>query len=164
VNRKSSDIDIAKKDVKEKRFALSIVKDGETLFQSRMPGITALVQAIDEDQLRFRGASAADRILGKAAAMLFVYSEISSIFASIASQDALTTLKRFQVPLEYEKIVTKILNRTQTSTCPFERLVIDVDTPEEAFRRLKCAKLEVKTGKASSWPHDCRTISRILMR
>jgi len=138
--RRSSDIDIAKKDVKEKRFALSVVKDGETLFQSRMPGITALVQAIDEDRLRFRGASAADRILGKAAAMLFVYSEISSVFASVASEDALTTLKRFQVPLEYEKIVTKILNRTQTSTCPFESLVIDVDTPEEAFRRLKVCK------------------------
>jgi hypothetical protein len=139
--RAISDLDIARKDVKEKGFALSIVRNGNTIFQSKTPGISALVTAIDKDRFLFKGASAADQVLGRAAAMLLLYSEIVSIFASTASSDALAILKRFKIPVESERVVPAILNRNQTSTCPFESLVRDVENPEEAFNRLRVCKI-----------------------
>jgi hypothetical protein len=135
------DLDIAKKDVKEKGFALSIIRNGKTIFQSKAPGISALVTAIDKDRFVFKGASAADRILGRAAAMLLLHSEVVSIFASTASSDALALLKRFKIPVESEKVVPTILNKNQTSTCPFESLVRNVENPKEAFSRLKICKI-----------------------
>ncbi len=140
-----SDISIAKEDVKEKGFALSIVKNGKRVFQSKTPGISALVSAIDQDRFHFRSASAADRILGRAAAMLFVYSGIVHIFASTASTDALSTIGKFRIPVESEKIVPAILNRSRSSSCPFEQLVQNIDDPEEAFRRLKICKASSST-------------------
>ena len=136
-----SDIDMAREDVEKRGFALSVVRDGKRILQSKRPGISALVTAIDYDRFCLRGASAADRILGKAAAMLFVYSRVSRIFASLASRDASATLQEFGVPFESVKNVREILNRDQTSACPFESLVRDVKTPEEAFERLRICRI-----------------------
>ena len=135
------DIEIAKSDVRKKDFTLSIVKDGKMILQSKTPGVSALVTAIERDRQSFRGASAADKVLGRAAAMLFVYSEVKCVFALLASQDALTTLEMFSVPFECEKTVAKILNRNQTSTCPFESLIQDVENPQDAFEKLKTCKI-----------------------
>lgn len=56
---KVSDVSIARKGVKEEGFAVSIVRDGKRIFQSKTPGISALVTAIDKDRFYFKGASAA---------------------------------------------------------------------------------------------------------
>ena len=135
------DIEIARSDIREKGFALSVVKDGKTMLQSKTPGVSALVTAIEKDRQSFRGASAADKVLGRAAAMLFVYSEVKCLFALLASQDAIVTLERFGMPFECEKTVAKILNRNQTSTCPFESLIQDVENPQDAFEKLKTCKI-----------------------
>jgi hypothetical protein len=135
------DIEIAKSDVRKKDFTLSIVKDGKMILQSKTPGVSALVTAIEMDRQSFRGASAADKVLGRAAAMLFVYSEVKCVFALLASQDAIATLERFGMPFECEKTVAKILNRNQTSTCPFESLIQDVENPQDAFEKLKTCKI-----------------------
>ena len=135
------DIEKAKSDIGKKGFALSVVKDGKTIIQSKTPGVSALVTAIEKDRQSFRGASAADKVIGRAAAMLFVYSEVKCVFALLASQDALTTLKMFSVPFECEKTVAQILSRNQTSTCPFESLVQDVEDPQDAFEKLKTCKI-----------------------
>jgi len=140
VTFKVSDVSIARKGVKEEGFAVSIVRDGKRIFQSKTPGISALVTAIDKDRFYFKGASAADRILGRAAAMLFVYSGIVCVFAQTASNDALTALDKFEIPVESERIVPAILNRSRTSSCPFEELVQNVHDPEEAFKRLRVCK------------------------
>jgi hypothetical protein len=132
-----SDVSIARRDVKERGFTLSIVRDGKTLFQSKMPGISALVNEIDTSRFDFRRASAADRVLGRAAALLLVYSGICYVFACTASEDALATLKKHGVPYECEKKVAGILNRNRSSTCPYERLVRDAETPADAFNRLR---------------------------
>ena len=139
--RRVLDIEIAKSDVSEKGFALSVVKDGNTILQSKTPGVSALVTAIERDRQVFRGASAADKVIGRAAAMLFVYSEVKCIFTLLASQDAIVTLERFGVPFECEKTVARILNRNQTSTCPFESLIQDVENPQNAFEKLKTCKI-----------------------
>jgi hypothetical protein len=73
--------------------------------------------------------------------MLFVYSEVKCVFALLASQDAIVTLERFGMPFECEKTVAKILNRNQTSTCPFESLIQDVEDPQDAFEKLETCKI-----------------------
>ena len=135
------DIEIAKSDIGKKGFVLSVVKDGKTIIQSKTPGVSGLVTAIEKDRQSFRGASAADKVLGRAAAMLFVYSEVKCIYTLLASQDAIATLERFVMPFECEKTVAKILNRNQTSTCPFESLIQDVENPQDAFEKLKTCKI-----------------------
>ena len=139
--RRVLDIEIAKNDVREKGLALSVVKDGNTILQSKTPGVSALVTAIERDRQNFRGASAADKVLGRAAAMLFVYSQVKCIFALMASQDAVLTLERFNIPFECEKTVARILNRNQTSTCPFEDLIQGVEDPQDAFGKLKTCRI-----------------------
>lgn len=135
------DIELAKNDVKEKGFFLSIVKSGNRVLQSRSPGLSSLMAAIEKERRSLRGASAADKVIGKAAAMLLVYSEVKRVYAILASEDATATLERFHIPFESEKTVAMILNRNRTSSCPFETLVQDVEDPHEAFERLRSCNI-----------------------
>jgi hypothetical protein len=83
----------------------------------------------------------ADRVLGKAAALLCVYAKSSSVYASVMSNLGEKILEKFSIPYQHDTLVPNILNRRGTDTCPFEKAVMNTDSPEEALliigRRVK---------------------------
>ena len=49
------------------------MKSGDTILRSEARGIAPLLGWIEADKLALRGAAIADKVVGKAAAMLMVY-------------------------------------------------------------------------------------------
>jgi hypothetical protein len=41
------------------------------------------------------------------------------------------------VPCQVDELVPQIMNRNGDGLCPFEKMLKDVDTPEEAYKILK---------------------------
>ena len=68
------DLELAKLRLTEENLSLVIVKHGEVIFETRKQGISGFLQAIDEQEKSLVGASAADKIVGVAAATLCAYS------------------------------------------------------------------------------------------
>ena len=77
--------------------------------------------------------SAADKVIGKATAFLYVNIGIRAVYAPVVSEAALEVLQRNGVEVFYELAVPAIFNRTRTGYCPMETAVRDIDNLEEAL-------------------------------
>lgn len=131
------DLELAKSHLFDEGFSLVIVKKGKVIFETKKPGITGFLEAIETFEENLVSSSIADKIVGVAAAMLCVYSGISSVFAITISESGMKLLKENNIHYEFSKKVNKILNRTKTNVCPFEKLAMNSINPENAYKKLK---------------------------
>ena len=84
-----------------------------------------------------QGFSAADKVVGKAAAFLYALLQMGSVHAQVISQPALDLLIQAGIPVTYETLVTAIKNRTNTGFCPMETAVWDAADPQDALCRIQ---------------------------
>ena len=109
-----------------------IIQKGDRTFTSRLRGIRPLLDWITQGE-DLRGGYAADRIVSKAAAMLYVMMGVKGVFAEVLSESGLAVLRKYGVHTEYSVLTPNIINRTGTGLCPMEQTVIAIDEPSEAY-------------------------------
>ena len=131
------DLELAKSRLKDRDLTLVIVKEGKVIFETGSQGVGGFLQAIEKLDKRLVASSVADKIIGAAAAMLCVYSEVSSVFAATISEEGIKVLENNKIIYQFESEVPNILNNDKTDVCPFEKLVIGSREPKEAYTKLK---------------------------
>ncbi|MGQ9565329.1 MAG: DUF1893 domain-containing protein [Candidatus Bathyarchaeales archaeon] len=132
------DLEIAKHKLQQKDLNLVIVKNGSAIFETKSPGISGLLEAIGKfDKEGLRGSFVADKVVGRAAALLCVYCEVSAVYAVILSRGGKDVLENNDVAFVFENLVSNVLNREKTDVCPFEKAVANISKPEEAYEKLK---------------------------
>lgn len=82
------------------------------------------------------GAFVADKIVGKAAAMMLVRGGAIEVYAEIISEPALEVFKKHRVICLYGTLVPNIINRDKTGICPMEEAVLGVDDIKKAYEIL----------------------------
>jgi hypothetical protein len=127
--------------------SIVLVKDAKVLYESNAKGIFPYVEAVESLGHSLKGAALADRIAGRAAALLSAYVGVSLAYAETISEGALEVFAKHKIPCKYDKKVSMILNRDKTNQCPFEHAVSDLQNPQEAFQRLKQATRMAKPNK-----------------
>jgi len=121
--------------LEERDLDLAIFKDGELVFSSAQEGLSPLVRAIEEVGLeRLRGCVVADRVIGRAAALLICLMGAREAHALVMSKGALRALEGHGIIAQARDLVEHITAPDGKSPCLFERLVKDVEEPEEAYR------------------------------
>jgi hypothetical protein len=123
----SNDLELAKRTLLADDYALVIAKNGELLFTSREAGIRPIYQAVRELGESLRGASVADKVIGKAAALFCKLVRVRSVYALLISEIAIETLQAAGIELEFGRSCPHILNRSRDGMCPIETLALDVD-------------------------------------
>jgi hypothetical protein len=83
--------------------------------------------------LSVRGYSAADKVVGRATAFLYVLLGVSDLYAAVVSRPALDVLISHGISVEYGKCVDNIINRSGDGICPFESAVMNITTPDAAY-------------------------------
>jgi hypothetical protein len=131
-----SDLGLAKRTLSEEQLSLAVVKDGRILFKSKSHGVSDLIGMIREIGQLAAGASLADTIVGRAAALLCVYSKIAAVYGVTMSEGAIHIFKASGIRFEYGDLVPKILNRDKSGMCPFEEAVLGIDSPSAALDKL----------------------------
>ncbi len=111
-------------------YTCVICREGLTLTETAR-GVRPLL-AILENGPHCRGASAADKVVGKAAAFLYCLLGIRALYAPILSQPALEVLQNAGIAVSYDRLVPAIRNRTDTGLCPMESAVWHLTDPAEA--------------------------------
>jgi len=142
-----ADLEKAKRLLKDENQSLVIVKNGETIFCSNSSGIDSLLKAIEKIGKHLSGASVADKVVGKAAALLLVYSHVARVYAATLSRRGLGTLKKHGIPVEYDLLVPEILNKEGKNICPFEKFTSRIESPDQAFEQLKTYAESLKKKK-----------------
>ncbi|HHZ01255.1 MAG TPA: DUF1893 domain-containing protein [Sedimentibacter sp.] len=130
------DIELAKKLLDDEEKALVIVKDGKILFSSEDKGIKPLYTAFKELKDQLQGSSAADKVIGRAAAMICQHAGIREVFAKLISEKALDVFENTSIAYEYEKVVPYIKNRDLSGMCPIESLSLEANNPEELLTKI----------------------------
>lgn len=119
---------------------------GEEIITSRERGVAPLLRLLEEGRA-FGGFSAADKVVGKAAAMLYVRLGVSAVWAGVISEPALGVLRSHSVVTAYGRCVSAIRNRSNTGNCPMETAVWDLEDPAEGEKAIR-ATLERMTGRS----------------
>lgn len=130
-----SPLDQAKSSLLSTASTIAVVSNGE-VFTSQERGVKPLLHLLTEKKSFLKGASVADKVIGKAAALLMVYGEIKEVHTLIISEPAIKVFENHNIPCFYDKKVDRIVNRTGDGLCPMETLCLDVDEPQEAFQKI----------------------------
>lgn len=139
-----SDIDIAKENLHG--HSICLCRHGEIIFDDGK-GISPMMKFIAADR-DLRGYCAADIIVGKAAAMLFVKAGIAEVYGETMSEAGAEYLRSRNIPFSYEKLTDRIINRKGDGICPMEQTVSDISDSEEGYTALKQKIAELQnTGK-----------------
>ena len=91
------------------------------------------VASLCNDKRELSDGCAADKIVGRAAAFLFVFLGIKSVYAKTLSKGAACIFDEYGIEYEYETMTQAIVNRKGDGLCPMEMAVKDVNTPNEAL-------------------------------
>lgn len=126
-----NDLERAKAMLDEQQLTCALVK-GDWVYTSTERGIKPLFDCLNQPQKEC-GFSAADKVIGKAAAFLYVLLEAKEIYAGVISKPALTVLEEAGIEVAYDCLTDVIRNRAGNGICPMETAVRDVSDPREAL-------------------------------
>ena len=102
---------------------------------SSRSGIAPLLELL-EDGVDKAGSSVADKIVGKAAALLYALMGVKRVYAEVLSEAGRAVLNSHGISVEYSTRTDRILNRKGDGPCPMEKAVENCSDPLEAKKLL----------------------------
>ena len=142
-----NDLEKAKIQLTQKQLTLVIVKNGKTLFETQFHRISGFLTAIEQLGKKLEKASIADKVVGKAVALLCVYARVKAVYAETLSSEAKTVFEENRVTYEWKEFVETILGDKKQDKCPFEKEATNITNPEEAYYRFKALHQKLRTCK-----------------
>lgn len=119
---------------------------GERTLTGTGRGVKPLLAWLAEGQ-RLDGFSASDRVIGKAAAMLYIQLGAVAVHGRVMSEAGLHMLRAHGVAAAYDELVPMIRNRANTGMCPIEQSVRNVDDPANAEAPIRAAVAELMAAR-----------------
>lgn len=113
-----------------------------TVYTSSERGVLPLVKWID-NKIDLNGFSAADKVVGKATAFLYIILGVKEVYATVISRSALEVFKNYNVLIEYDQAVDNIINRQGNGICPFETTVLNINDTDNAYNKIKAKMKEM---------------------
>ena len=125
----------AKEEYETGKYTLVLCKD-EDIIKSNMTGIRPLMNLI-ENKKECTGYSAADKIVGRAAAFLYTLLNIKNLYGEIMSKGAIEILKKHEIYYEYKTLTDFIENRQKNGICPTDEAVKYINDAKNACEAIK---------------------------
>lgn len=113
-----------------------VLRKNDTVFTATERGVKPLVRWLAQG-IDVRGFSAADKVVGRATAYLYVLLGVKAVWAAVMSEAAAEVLARHGIAASQDRLVKNIINRQGTGICPFEEAVLNIQTPEEALTAIR---------------------------
>ncbi len=139
-----ADLEKAKKVLTEGNYTCVICRR-EEIYTDTQRGVKPLMDLLDHG-VRISGFCAADKVIGKATAFLYVLLGVRAVYTPVISTSAKEVLLENGIEVEYGEEVEAIKNRTNTGYCPMETAVKNIRQPHIALAaiRKKLRELNMK--------------------
>jgi len=131
------DMDLAREVLTKNNYSIVVVKNGNVLIKKDGDVIRSTLEAIEELKEEIQDSIVGDRILGKASALLCRYSKIKGVYSTQATKTAIAVLIIAGIPSQIDEMIPHIKNRDGSDVCPFEKMLLNIDSPEEAYEILR---------------------------
>jgi hypothetical protein len=122
---------------------------GDVTLSSAERGVAPLLALLASER-DLSGFSAADKVVGRAAAFLYVLMGVSAVFADTMSEGAQDVLLAHGIEASAAIRAEHIVNRTGTGPCPMEDAVHSIDDPEQALEAIKVRLAELRGAEGES--------------
>lgn len=142
---KNSDLERARKIFASGNYTCVLCR-GEVTLTSTERGVLPLLDWLDGEK-RMAGFSAADKVVGRAAAFLYVLLEAREVYADVMSEGAVDVLSKYGIPFGYGALAEKIINRRGDGFCPMEQAVTGIDSPGQALEAIREKRKLLQQGK-----------------
>jgi hypothetical protein len=142
-----NDLETAKTQLTQEQLTLIIVKNGKTLFETQSHRISGFLTAIETLGKKLERASVADKVVGKAVALLCAYAEIKAVYAETLSMNARDVLEKAGIACEWKQLVDNILDTSKSDVCPFEKEAAKITNPEDAYEKFKALQQKLRANR-----------------
>lgn len=137
-------IELAKSELIKGNYTCVIVSGEQIVMTSVERGVKPLIVFYEQytERRGYTGAGLvlADKVIGRASALLAALCGMESIYAGVISAEAKKALDDLGIPVTFGRIVPYIKNRAGDGRCPMEELSLGVNDPYEVYLKIK--KLE----------------------
>lgn len=117
---------------------------GDSILLSTERGVRPLVEWLEAGK-DVNGFVAADKVVGKAAAFLYILLGVKEVFAPVMSESAIYTLARYGIQPICNATTKRIINRAGMDLCPMEQAVLEIFDPKEALSAIRIRMSELPT-------------------
>lgn len=122
-----------------------VVCRGDSVYTATERGVKPLLNWVD-DGLDLHGYSAADRVVGRATAFLYVLLGVKEVYARVMSRPAAQVLAAHGIAACPGKLVEGIINRRGDGPCPFEAAVLDIRDADLALTAIRSKMAQMRGG------------------
>lgn len=123
-----------------------VVCRGDACHTATERGVKPLLNWVNSGR-NLKGFSAADRVVGRATAFLYVLLGVKEVYAKVMSRPAAEVLTANAIGVSAGTLVDGIINRKGTGPCPFEAAVIAITDPQEALEAIRKKMAQMQEGK-----------------
>ncbi|MDE7195010.1 MAG: DUF1893 domain-containing protein [Oscillospiraceae bacterium] len=141
-----TDLSKAAEILKSGEYTCVLCKGEETVTYTER-GVKPLLDLLDSEK-GLNGFSPADKVVGKAAAFLYILLEVKTVYAPVMSLSAIHLFEANGVFFRYDVSVENIINRSGTGICPMEEAVKELSVPEEALKAIRKRLSELQSRSA----------------
>lgn len=123
------DLERAKAILEQEGYTCVLCK-GERIHSSNLRGVRPLLDLLETN---VSGFCAADKVVGKATALLYCLLNVKAVHAQVISQAALQVLQSKGIAVTWDAQVEYIRNRAGNGRCPMEQATENIDDPQSAL-------------------------------
>jgi iron complex outermembrane receptor protein len=121
----------------EEGLNLIIIKNRKPIFKSSKKGMVPLLEAIENLGLpKLPNSIVVDKLVGKAAALIICFFKAREVQTKILSVKAREVLEKYEIKHSSERVIPKIMNKSGTNICPFEKAVSNTQDPAEGYKQV----------------------------
>ena len=131
-----NNLEKAKKILHENNYTFVLLNDNNTTIASHKRGIMPLMEIIHRDKYILNNAVIADKVIGKATALLISGFKVKALYTDLMSQRAKEVLEQFPIEYQCKTFVDYIQNRAKDDQCPMEKLTIDIFDYKTAYQKI----------------------------
>ena len=131
------DLELAREVLSNSDCSVVIISYGKIWKKKTGDGIKPILEAIDEMGEDIHDSIIGDRILGKASALLCRYAKAQGVYSPQGTKTGIALLIMGGVPCQVDQLIQQINNRAGNGPCPFEKMLKDVTSPDDAYKILK---------------------------
>ena len=140
----NSNLEKARKLLTVGGYTCVFVSDNDVI-TSRERGVAPLLKLYDSGS-RLSDFSAADKVVGRAAAFMYVLLGARYLYAEAVSKPALEILTREGISTDYGQLVENIQNRRGDGICPLESATMPCTAPDEALVKIREKLADLKNN------------------
>ena len=134
--------------VENELCTLALFRKGEIARTAAGRGIAPLLNVYDAEPALLLGAAVADKIIGRAAAMILARAGAKAVYGAVMSQTARDLLLAHGISASFGELVPHIVNRAGDGLCPIEQSVLEENDPAAGIEKIRARLAAFRAGGA----------------